>query len=132
MKKLTLTLTLALLLSANLFAAKLPTMLTQTEFEKFEKNLLMGIKSDNYGLKASSTYILGELRSERSVIPLMSVLHNGEEGARILAALSLYKIGDSRGIYAVKQAARFDDSERVRKQCEKFYYEYVLEQGKNS
>ncbi len=128
-KKILLILTLsAILLSSNIFAAKLPTMLTKMELEKFEQNLLEGIKSDNYGLRASATYILGELRSDKSVIALMGVLHNEkEEGGRIVAALALYKIGDARGLYAVKQAAKFDDSERVRRQCEKFYFEHLME-----
>ncbi len=52
----------------------------------------------------------------------MRMLRNAEpEDARIMAALSLIKIGDARGIYAVKQAIRFDESERVRKMCAIFY-----------
>ena len=59
------------------------------------------------------------------LIPL-DILHNNQsEELRILAALSLYKIGDSRGIYAIKQAIKFDESERVSRLCETFYKAYL-------
>jgi hypothetical protein len=68
----------------------------------------------------------GELRCERSIIPLMKMLHNSEsEELRILAALSLYKIGDSRGIFAIKQSIKFDESERVQRMCIIFHNAYL-------
>jgi hypothetical protein len=86
------------------------------------ENLLIGAKSSNKGLCASSTYLMGELCSKKSVIPLMRLLHNAEcEEVRILAALSLCKIGDARGVYAVKRSAIYDDSERVKRLCKIFY-----------
>jgi hypothetical protein len=95
------------------------------------KSLLQGVKSDNLGLQAGSTYMLGELCCGKSVIVLMDILHNNpSEEVRILAALSLYKIRDSRGIFAIKQEMKFDESERVRLMCEKFYRAYL--KGENS
>ena len=95
------------------------------------KTLIQGINSDNLGLKAGCIYMIGELCCDRGVIPLLDILHtNPSEEMRILAALSLYKINDSRGIYAIKQAIRFDESERVSRLCEKFYRAYL--QGTNS
>ena len=92
------------------------------------KTLLEGINSDNRGLQAGCTYMLGELCCDRSVIVLLDVLHNNpSEELRILAALSLYKIGDSRGLYAIKQAIRFDESDRVSRLCKKFYSAYMKE-----
>jgi hypothetical protein len=35
-----------------------------------------------------------------------------------MAALSLFKIGDERGLFAVKQAIKFDDNDQVKKMCE--------------
>lgn len=90
--------------------------------------LLDGINTDNRGLQAGCAYMLGELLCERGVVTLLDILHNNEsEELRILAALSLYKIGDSRGIYAIKQAIRFDESERVSRLCETFYKAYLQE-----
>ena len=93
-----------------------------------EKTLLSAIESNNSGLSISSIQILGELNSVSAVIPLMKILHESEsEEARIAASLSLYKIGDKRGIFAMKMAAKYDNSERVRKMCEKFYAQYLLD-----
>ena len=95
------------------------------------KSLLEGVKSDNLGLQAGCTYMLGELCCGKSVIVLMDILHNNpSEEVRILAALSLYKIRDSRGIFAIRQEMKFDESERVRQMCEKFYRAHL--QGENS
>lgn len=95
------------------------------------KNLLVGVKSDNYGLRTSSAFLLGEFQADESVIELLGMLHNEEsDDARIMAALSLLKIEDERGIFAIKQAVKYDKSERVRKICEKFYNHY-LEKNKN-
>jgi hypothetical protein len=90
------------------------------------KSLLQGLQSDNLGLQAGCTYMLGELCCGKSVIVLMDILHNNpSEELRVLAALSLYKIRDSRGIFAIKQEMKFDESERVRRMCEKFYRAYL-------
>lgn len=90
------------------------------------KNLINGVRSENYGLRTSSAFLLGEFKSSEVVIDLLAMLHNEvNEDARIMAALSLLKINDSRGIYAIKQAIRFDKSERVQKICEKFYFHYL-------
>lgn len=89
------------------------------------KSLLMGVNSDNQGLKLSAGYYLGELKSDEAVLSLMNILKNSEnDEERIMAALSLSKIGDSRGIYAIKKAIKFDESERVRKLCSLFYNNY--------
>jgi hypothetical protein len=94
------------------------------------KTLLEGLNSDNLGLQAGCTYMLGELCCNRSVITLLDVLHNNpSEELRILAALSLYKIGDSRGMYAIKQTIKFDESDRVRRLCEKFYRAYMQKES---
>jgi len=89
-------------------------------------NLINGINSGNQGLRLSSTYFLGELKSDEAVIPLMRILKSDEnEEARIMAALSLVKIGDARGIFTIKQAINFDSSERVKKLCSIFYQDYT-------
>jgi len=92
-------------------------------------NLLNGVNSGNQGLRMSSTYFLGEMKSDEAVIPLMRILKSNEnEEERIMAALSLSKIGDSRGIFAIKQAITFDNSERVKKLCSIFYQGYLSNQ----
>ena len=90
------------------------------------KSLLEGLQTENLGLQAGCTYMLGELCCNRGVVTLLDILHNNSsEELRILAALSLYKIGDSRGIYAIKQSIKYDESDRVSRLCEKFYRAYM-------
>ncbi|MBK7868176.1 MAG: HEAT repeat domain-containing protein [Ignavibacteriales bacterium] len=73
-------------------------------YRQAELNYINGVESDNAGLRLSSTLFLGEMKSDEAVIPLMRVLKScDDEACRIAAALSLTKIGDSRGIYAVKK-----------------------------
>jgi hypothetical protein len=94
------------------------------------KTLQQGLCSNNLGLQAGCAYMIGELCYQSSVITLMKMFHNSpSEKIRILVALSLYKIGDSRGIYAIKQAIKFDESERVQRMCEIFYKAYIREKN---
>ncbi|GAB1443275.1 hypothetical protein MASR2M39_21150 [Ignavibacteriales bacterium] len=95
-------------------------------YRQAEINYINGVESDNAGLRLSSTLFLGEMKSDEAVIPLMRVLKNcDDEACRIAAALALTKIGDSRGIYAVKKAATYDESPRVRELSWKFYMSTV-------
>jgi hypothetical protein len=90
-------------------------------------NLMNGINSGNQGLRMCSAYFLGEFKSDEAVIPLMKILKSDEnEESRIMSALSLLKIGDARGLFAIKQAIQFDESERVRKMCSIFYQDYLI------
>jgi HEAT repeat protein len=89
-------------------------------------NLLIAIQSDNAGLRESAAYLLGEFQCPQAVIPLMDILHRDERpSTRAVAALALCWIGDPRGLYAVKQAVRFDDDRSVRLRCAWYYNEYV-------
>jgi HEAT repeat protein len=118
MKKLSGLLLLAvLLLSTVTFAGS-----DKTKNELTEKNLIAGLQSDNLGLKTSSAYFLGEYGSTKSVNSLLKVLKSGDtEEERISAAVSLYKIDSEKGLFAIKQRAKFDDSERVRRLCSMLY-----------
>jgi HEAT repeat protein len=82
------------------------------------KSLLMGVNSENFGLRTSCAQMLGDFQVKESVNSLLKMLHSEEtEEGRIIAALALYKTGSERALFAVKRAAIFDDSERVRKLC---------------
>jgi len=112
-----------LILASNAMAN--PKTTTQIRDNTVE-SLIIGLNSDNIGLQSSSAYMIGELQLSQAVIPLLRILHNEKnEELRIAAALALYKIGSPIAINAVKQAVRFDDSERVSKLCANFYSEYL-------
>ncbi|MGE5437318.1 MAG: HEAT repeat domain-containing protein [Syntrophothermus sp.] len=82
------------------------------------QNLIKGVNSNNLGLKVSAAYILGEYGCDEAVIPLMRMFRNDEnEDARIMAAISLYKLNDGRGVQALQKAYLFETSARVKKIC---------------
>lgn len=107
-------------------AAESPKAKKQNSFNNTIKSLMLGLSSDNFGLKTSSAYMIGELKIESAVIPLMRMLRNEEsDEAKIVAALALYKLGTPMSIHSLFQASRFEDSKRVRKMCSGFYLDYV-------
>jgi HEAT repeat protein len=115
-----------LLFSSFGFAAEPVKELRTIKRDLAIQNLLIGLDSGNSGLTSSSAFYLGELNSSKAVIPLMRILRSSDqEELRISAALALLKIGDARGIFAIKRAIRFDESDRVSKMCEKFYNSYT-------
>lgn len=94
-----------------------------------EDNLLIGLSTNNAGLQRSSALLLGKIQSDRAVIPLMTAFHNNpNENVRIAAAWALCKIGDARGVYAVKMAVKYDECPKVQATCA-WYYENFVRQG---
>ena len=122
------TLTVFIFTTLTVFASNKEKESKSEARQKIESNLLMGIKSDNEGLRISSAYFLGELKSEKALLPLMEMLRSEEnEGARLMAALSLVKIGSERGLYMLKREAQFNSSKRVRNMCKIFYNAYQMD-----
>jgi len=98
------------------------TTFSAKKTKSVENQLLLNLNSDIEGVRVNSINSLGNLFSESSVIPLLEKLKtDASESVRISAALSLYKIGDERGLFAIKQAITFDESKRVRNICDKIY-----------
>ena len=70
-----------------------------TKYEQVESNYLKGLNSDVHNLKLCCAYFLGELKSQKAMIPLMEMFRNEKDDAKLVAAWSLLKIGDPRGVY---------------------------------
>lgn len=110
------------------------TALNPEQKEAIVDNLNVGIKSDNYGLRVSSSNVLFDLihdsyiksdDASKAMIPLLIMLENGQtDEERISAALALFNLGNSIGIYRLRGVAKFDDNERVSKICKNLYYSY--------
>ena len=97
-------------------------------YEAIELNRLIGLASDNEGLRVSCAFNLGEMKSKKAVIPLMQLLREGKTcEERIIAALSLVKIGDPQGVYMVSRLSKFHDCDRTRRMCEKFYNGFLYQ-----
>lgn len=126
MKRISIFLLMLFSISLPVFANSPSVRLNELQREVVVENLLVGLESGNQGLIVSSAQFLGELKEGVSVIPLMKLLHESNDDAvKISAALSLIKIGDLRGVYAVKQAIQFEKSQTVRAMCERFYHAYL-------
>ena len=102
------------------------TVFSEEEYDQIETNMLIGIKSNNTGLQTSCAYFLGEMKSDIAMIPLLKLVTNGEtEEARIIAALSLYKIQSKIGMYRLKYLAESDESELARNVFDRLYKVYA-------
>ncbi len=102
-----------------------------SQYSVIENNLLKGINSDNQGLKLSSAYFLGEIKSDKAIIPLLEILHSSEECcAKQVAALALYKINSARGMFAIKQAVKFEKHPQTKKICRILYNQHLLREQK--
>jgi hypothetical protein len=130
------TLVLALLFSSILFTPILSAGVgpkAQLNSAAIADNLTKGIKSDNEGLRISSASMIQEiigksvLGSEEfsgSLIPLLRMLDYGNEIERMTAALTIYSLDNGIGIYRLRGAAKFDQSEKVRTVSKNLYYGY--------
>lgn len=97
-------------------------------------NLTEGITSYNTGLQTSSANVLSDLISDaylesndasKAMIPLLEMLENGKtDEERIAAAVALYKLGNSIGIYRLRGVAIFDDNVKVSSVCKNLYYSF--------
>ena len=99
---------------------------SEEEKGRIEENLLQGVTSSNLGLQTSAAYFLGELKSDRAIIPLMSLVRTGNsEEAKIIAAVSLYKIESARGMYLIKQLSKHEENETVKRNFTRIYNTYA-------
>ena len=86
--------------------------------DKDVNNLIICIESENDGIRSWGVFFAGKYRVQETVIPLMKVLHEDKNIAiRKLAVHSLFRIGDNRGIFAIKGSAKHDKSKEVRELC---------------
>ena len=127
------------LIAVILFAAFALTTIGNAQDEKRTynenavKNLVKGIKSENEGLNKSSIYFAGKYKITDAVDALVDKMAKEKDpDTRILIALSLYQIGDYKGLEAVKEQALNDNDERVKSMSalifDEFYKNYTGDQ----
>jgi HEAT repeat protein len=86
--------------------------------DKDVENLILCIESENDGIRSWGVFFAGKYQVEETVISLLKILHEDNNVAiRKLAVHSLFRIGDNRGIFAIKGSAKFDESDEVRSLC---------------
>ena len=98
-----------------------------SKYAVIESNYLTGLMSNNFGIETSCVYFLGEMKSEKALFPLMKMFRETKsDGVKLLAAWSLLKIGDGRGIYLVKQEIENGDRTNISCMLEWLYKDYSL------
>jgi len=126
-----------LLLSSLMFAPLLTAgadLVPSTNKSAIVENLIIGINSENEGLKTSAAMVMTEVIDNAiaspedfssSLIPLLNMLDNGStEMERISAAVALYSLNNGIGVYRLRGSARFDASEKVRIVSKNLYYAF--------
>jgi len=115
------------------FTTILAQKLSEPNYTQIENNLLIGLKSDNQGLKLSSVYFLGEIQSKKATNQLMELFHCSDNpDVRQVVALALYKINSERGIFVIKRAIKFDEDAQTRRLCNIFYKQHQLRDREGS
>jgi len=96
----------------------------QTEGEKYDKYLIKSLSDENVGIRSSAAQLLGERKVKEAIEPLTKMLKSEKNSsARIVAAMSLYKIGDESVLPLLKKVASKDKNKTVRRVVTAMVYE---------
>lgn len=119
-----LVLVLGLVFSGNLFAQN-----TLAEFTKHKyaiNNLIMGIHSENEGVRKSAIYFAGKYKVMETAQDLIDQLSKEENASiKILIALALFEMDSKEGLEAVKKLSLSDKNDKVRRMASFIYNEYM-------
>jgi HEAT repeat protein len=119
-----LVLVIGLLLTNCIFAQNSLTGFTKNKYAL--ENLLMGIHSDNEGVRKSAIYFAGKYKVEEAAQALIEQLNNEENASiKVLIALALFEMESKEGLDAVKKLSKNDDNLRVRNMATFIYNEYT-------
>ena len=97
-----------------------------TEYEQIESNYLKGLNSEVHNLKLCCAYFLGEMQSQKALIPLMEMFRNEKGDTKLVAAWSLLKIGDPRGVYLVKSGLDAKECDNIKCMLHFLYMDFCL------
>jgi HEAT repeat protein len=88
-------------------------------------NLIVGINSENDGLRKSAIYFAGKYDIDQAVDPLIEQLKvEKNPSLRLLIALSLYKIGNEKGLDAIYANVLLEKDPHVKRMCNAIFEEY--------
>lgn len=122
--KTVLVLVLGLLLTNSIFAQN-----TLSEFTKHKyamDNLIMGIHSENEGVRKNAIYFAGKYKVVESAEDLIEQLNREDNSSiRILIALALFEMDSKEGMEAVKELSVKDKNLKVRRMATFILDEYL-------
>ena len=97
------------------------------------KNLLVGIKSRNEGVKRSCIYFAGKYKIAEAEETLIKQLHEEKNpSTRILIALVLYEMDSKDGLLEIEKLSKEDIDPKVRRMSTHIYYEYLINDSDKS
>ena len=104
-------------ISINIYAENPPIVKKRVSKAAIEENLFVGLKSKNLGLKISSAYMLGEIKSKNAVKDLTDFIKNVDnDKARLTAVLALLKIAASESMVKLNQE---EENDQISQLCER-------------
>ncbi|MBS4034522.1 MAG: hypothetical protein KGZ85_08665 [Ignavibacterium sp.] len=122
--KTVLVLVVGLLLTNSIFAQSSLSEFTKNKYAL--DNLLMGIHSDNEGVRKSAIYFAGKYKVLESAEDLIAQLKKEENpGIKVLIALALFEMESKEGLDAVRKLSKNDENLRVRNMASFIYNEYA-------
>ncbi|HZW39520.1 MAG TPA: HEAT repeat domain-containing protein [Ignavibacteriaceae bacterium] len=129
MKKTLTTLVLTLALTLTLGYMNVLGQNTDRLHKNGIPNLKQAVQSENTGLKKSAIYMAGKYKIAEMVEPLVNQLaKEDDDNVKVLIALSLYEIGDEKGIDAIQDLAYRENPGRVKRMTEALVYEYYKDE----
>ena len=81
----------------------------------YEQYLIQSLTDQNLGRRASAARILGENKTAEAIEPLFTMLKNEDDyRLRIVAAVSLYRIGDHSILQALEEIAKKEQNKTAK------------------
>lgn len=119
---------LAILTASTVILAQSQKNLTKNETQ----NLLMAIGSDNIGLKKSAMYFAGYYKVVEAAEALKNEMHNNADPSiQILAALSLFEIGDDTVLNDLQSLVNNSQNNiKLRKMAKAIYEHWISSENK--
>ena len=91
------------------------------------QNLVMGIQSENAGVRESSIYFAGQYRfidTEDALLKQLKV--EKESDIKVLIGLALFRMNSEKGMFELKKLASKDENPGVRRMSSAIYNEYLV------
>jgi hypothetical protein len=91
------------------------------------QNLVMGIQSENAGVRESSIYFAGQYRfidAEDALINQLKVEKDSD--IKVLIGLALFRMSSEKGMNELQRVASSDENPRVRRMSYAIYNEYLV------
>lgn len=84
--------------------------------KEYDQYLIKSLKDENVGVRSSAAQLLGERKVKDAVDPLVKMVKSEDNsGARIVAAMALYQIGNEKALPTLKTVATNDKNKTVRR-----------------